>query len=89
MPPMPCWLGSRFADAAFIASTACSLSCAPDAFHGSLPVMFPMVSYERVSTCIAATHFQKAASSRTSAAPLTYWAWEETRPGLFGAADML
>ena len=44
MPPMPCWLGSRFADAAFIASTACDLSCAPDAFHASAPVTFPMVS---------------------------------------------
>jgi hypothetical protein len=44
MPPIPCWLGSRFADAAFIASMADSLSCTPDDFHGSLPVTFPMVS---------------------------------------------
>jgi len=74
IPPIPCWLGSRFADAAFIASTACSLSCTPEDFHGSLPVTLPIVSYKTVNTCFLV---QQPYSSivglvLTSAAPLTY-----------------
>jgi hypothetical protein len=72
-----------------MASTACSLSCAPDAFHGSLPVTFPMVSYKEVSVWHCIEQSSKTKQSHTSAAPLTYCAWEETRPGLFGAADIL
>lgn len=48
-PPYPCWLASLFADAAFIASTACDLSCSPEDFHASLPVTLPIVSCASVS----------------------------------------
>jgi hypothetical protein len=45
MAPLPCVEASRVAPACFMASMACDLSCAPEAFQAEALVRLPIVSW--------------------------------------------